>query len=71
MQLTYSRTLVIIIASVVLCSTTYKFIEPTKMIELKRVFKCFSIYDNVASMFNTTSAPNAINSINGLRYYSL
>lgn len=61
------RAICIVTALVILFSFANKIVENTNLDGLKRFFKCFSIYDNVASIYNTNSSPNSINSINGIR----
>ncbi|KAG4071607.1 hypothetical protein HA402_011761 [Bradysia odoriphaga] len=57
----------IVIALVVIFSFANSVVESPNCDGLKRFLKCFSIYDNVASIYNTDSSPNSINSINGIR----
>ncbi|KAJ6632736.1 Nose resistant to fluoxetine protein 6 [Pseudolycoriella hygida] len=56
-----------IVTLVIFFSFANSLLKNTNRDGLKRFLKCFSIYDNVASIFSTTSSPTAINSINGLR----
>lgn len=61
------RAICSVTALVILFSFANRLVANTDMDGLKRFFKCFSIYDNVATIYNTSSSPTAINSINGIR----
>lgn len=65
-KIAYSA-IVLVTSMVIVFSFANKCVESTNLDGLKRFCKCFSIYDNVASMYDTSTSPNAINSINGIR----